>query len=146
MNARQTQPGVANRQGGPHSAYPRSLQTQAQADAEATVLTLAFAPMHKRAFGLAIGVTASLGIFLLTAFHVIVQPIEAPDLHLLAQYFYGYEVSWRGAFIGAGWAFLAGFVAGWFAAFCRNLAIAISVFVTRTRADLIRTRDFLDHI
>jgi hypothetical protein len=39
-----------------------------------------------------------------------------------------------------------GFTGGWFVAFCRNLAIAISVFVTRTRAELAETREFLDHI
>jgi hypothetical protein len=35
---------------------------------------------------------------------------------------------------------------GWFVAFCRNLAIATSIFITRTRAELSQTRDFLDHI
>jgi hypothetical protein len=39
-----------------------------------------------------------------------------------------------------------GFVAGWFTAFCRNLAVAISIFAIRTRVELSETRDFLDHI
>jgi hypothetical protein len=49
-------------------------------------------------------------------------------------------------FIGAVWGFGVSFIAGWFAAFCRNLALAISAFVIRTRAELDSTREFLDHI
>jgi hypothetical protein len=35
---------------------------------------------------------------------------------------------------------------GWFLAFCRNLLLAVKLFVVRTRAELSQTRDFLDHI
>ncbi len=48
--------------------------------------------------------------------------------------------------IGAGWGFVVAFVAGWFFAFCRNAALAITAFAIRTRAELMQTRDFLDHI
>lgn len=109
-------------------------------------LELAFAPLHKRAFGSAIGAAAGLVVFALTAFHLVVRPDPAPDIALLANYFTGYTVSWTGAFIGLAWGFFVGFIGGWFVAFCRNLAIAISIFVTRTRAELRATRDFLDHI
>jgi len=109
-------------------------------------LFLAFAPIHKRAFGTAIGLTAGLAVFALTAFHLIVQPEEAISLTLLGQYFYGYSVSWPGAFIGGAWAFFAGFVAGWFTAFCRNLIMATWLFIGLTKAELGATRDFLDHV
>ena len=108
-------------------------------------LSLAFAPLDKRAFGAAIGVAFGLVIFVVTLTHVILQP-AGPDISLLRFFFYGYSVSWAGAFIGAFWAFVAGFVAGWFVAFCRNFVIAVSVFLTRARAELQATRDFLDHI
>ncbi len=110
------------------------------------VLARAFAPMHKRVLGTAIGLTVALAVFALTAFHVVAQPRNGPSLDLLANYFYGYDVSWRGAFIGAWWGFVAGFVAGWFAAFARNLAIATWLFYVRAKAHLNETRDFLDHI
>lgn len=109
-------------------------------------LVLAFAPLHKRAFGTAIGTAAAALVFCLTAVHLIVRPEAGPRIELLGHYFYGYDVSWTGALIGAFWAFVAGFVAGWFVAFCRNLVIAISIFLTRTRAELQATRDFLDHV
>lgn len=112
---------------------------------EAEVL-LAFAPVHKRAFGVATGVAFALAVFLATVASIILDPGGQFSLALLAEYFAGYTVSWTGALIGAAWAFFAGFVAGWFTAFARNLALATWIFIARTRAELAATRDFLDHI
>jgi hypothetical protein len=115
-------------------------------DALPPSLVLAFAPLHKRAFGIATGVASGLVFFLLTAVYLLRAHAERVPLHLLAEYFYGYTVSWAGAFVGLLWGLAVGFVAGWFIAFCRNLALAISVFITRTRGELNETRDFLDHV
>lgn len=109
-------------------------------------INLAFAPLHKRAFGVAVGTGAAVLVVAVTLFHVLVQPDGAPRIALLRAYFYGYTVTLQGAVIGGLWAFAVGFVMGWFVAFCRNLAIAASIFITRTRAELKQTRDFLDHI
>ncbi len=67
-------------------------------------------------------------------------------LALLNQYFAGYTISWAGALIGAAWAFAVGFCAGWLLAFVRNLSLALSLFMVRSRADLDEASDFLDHI
>jgi hypothetical protein len=109
-------------------------------------LERAFAPMHKRVLGVAVGLTAAIVIFLITAYHVVVRPPDGLNISLLSIYFYGYEVSWRGALIGAWWAFVAGFVGGWFAAFLRNFVIALWLMVVRIRASFTEARDFLDHI
>jgi len=109
-------------------------------------LTLAFAPLDKRAFGIAIGVATGLVVFGVTAVYLVRNPTDGFQLELLREYFYGYRVSWPGAIIGFGWGMLTGFVAGWFFAFCRNLAVAVNVFVIRAKAELLQTRDFLDHI
>ncbi len=110
-------------------------------------LLLAFTPMHKRALGLAFGTAAALLVFGVTVVHLLfVRQRDALNLYLLREYFYGYDVSWPGAFIGAWWGFFTGFVAGWFLAFARNVALALSLFITRTRAELRESRDFLDHI
>lgn len=106
----------------------------------------AFAPVHKRALGVALGAVSGLAVFAVTAFHVIFRPVDALPLGLLAQYFFGYAVTWPGAFIGLFWGFVTGFVFGWFAAFVRNFVIATTVFVLRTKAELSETKDFLDHI
>lgn len=109
-------------------------------------VVLAFAPLHKRAFGIAVGVAVGLLVFALTAITLLHPPESRQHLTLLAEYFYGYTASWPGALIGGFWGFVVGFVAGWFVAFCRNLVIAVTLFITRTRAELAATRDFLDHI
>lgn len=154
--ARATGPGAASgppeipRGPGAGEAVPASRSAHSPAagdpDSTATALRLAFAPLHKRAFGIAVGAACGLFIFAFTAFHVVFEPEGGLRLALLRAYFYGYEVSWKGALIGGAWGFGVGFVMGWFIAFCRNLVIAVSVFLTRTRAELEQTREFLDHI
>jgi hypothetical protein len=109
-------------------------------------LQLAFAPLHKKAFGIAIGTATALLAGGATAMVLITQAERGNHLRLLAEYFYGYQLNWVGILIGGAWAFVVGFVAGWFYAFCRNLILAVHVFITNTRAELSQTRDFLDHI
>ncbi len=108
-------------------------------------LRLAFLPLHKRAFGLAVGLTLGGFLFLVTVVATL-APGPAPLLPLLGQYFPGYTVSWVGAVVGFAWATFAFFVAGWFSAWVRNLVIAISIWLVRTREELGAMRDFLDHI
>ena len=108
-------------------------------------LVLAFAPMHKRAFGMAVGLTMGALLFVGTVVAVL-RPGYPEFLPLLSQYFYGYSVSWVGAIVGFAWAWFAFFVAGWFTAFLRNLLIAINIWIGYARAELHETRDFLDHV
>jgi hypothetical protein len=107
---------------------------------------LAFAPLHKAAFGVATGVAGALVMALLTLGALLSERAGEFPLHLLGQYFAGYSVSLKGALVGAGWGFVVAFVGGWFVAFCRNLALAIAAFSIRTRAEIDQTREFLDHI
>jgi hypothetical protein len=122
------------------------MDTMPSADRLTNIFKNAFAPLHKRALGMATGLTAGLGLFLITSFHLVARPPDAPPVQLLAQYFYGYEVTWQGALIGLWWGFVVGFVTGWFVAFVRNVALATWIFVVRTKAEFAQTRDFLDHI
>ena len=111
------------------------------------VLELAFAPLHKRAFGMACGLALGVSVALATlVFLLRAQPGDGQGMWLLAQYFRGYRVTPVGALVGFAWGAFVGFIGGWFVAFCRNLAIAITVFVLRVKAELTQTRDFLDHI
>ena len=121
------------------------MAASSDSDAVNRVLARAFAPVHKRALGVAVGLTVSLVVFAVTMFHIIARPPDLP-IDLLAQYFYGYDRTWRGAIIGVWWGFVAGFAAGWFLAFLRNFTVAIWIFVVRTKASLAETKDFLDHI
>ena len=109
-------------------------------------LALAFAPVHKRAFGMAAGVTFGLLVATVTIVHLLRAPEDPYPLSLLAEFFYGYTVSPRGVVVGFFWAGASAFIFGWFLAFARNLVIATMLFISRTRAELSATRDFLDHI
>ena len=63
---------------------------------EGVPVAVAFLPLHKRAFGLAIGIAAALITFLATAVYLLRDPHPGLDLALLSQYFAGYSVSWKG--------------------------------------------------
>ena len=123
-----------------------SVARQQPKDALPPALALAFAPLHKRAFGMAIGTAFGLSIALATVMFILRTPPGGPGLGLLVNYFKWYSVSWPGVLVGFFWGFVVGCVAGWFVAFCRNLVIAISIFVIRTKSQLQAQRDFLDHI
>lgn len=108
-------------------------------------LTLAFSPLHKRAFGMAVGITAGAALFLVTAWSL----VRGDPPYLLQSLRYVlplYDVTWPGAILGSVSAALAAFCAAWFLAFCRNLVVALGIWLVRTRAELAQTRDFLDHI
>lgn len=111
-----------------------------------SAMLFAFAPLHKRAFGVALGVAGALVMVLVTLAGMFLPGAREFPLDLMSQYFQGYSVSWPGVVVGAVWGFVVAFIAGWFAAFCRNLALAFSAFVIRTRAEIDSTREFLDHI
>jgi hypothetical protein len=109
----------------------------------------AFEPLfpraHKRALGVAVGLTVGLAVFAVTALHVALH-IEGLPIALLGQYFYGYEVTWRGACVGLFWGLATGFIAGWLLGFVHNFTVGMWLLVVRARRDLAQTGNFLDHI
>ncbi len=108
-------------------------------------LVMAFVPLHKRAFGMAVGLTLG-GLVFLSTVMAVLRAGYPEFMPLWSNYFYGYTVSWWGAFVGFAWAFLAFFVAGWFTAFLRNFIIGVNLWIGYTRVEIDRTRDFLDHM
>ena len=124
----------------------RVASSSAEDAAVLPAMLYAFAPMHKRAFGVATGIAGALVMALLTLGVLLLPPARDFPLRLAGEYFAGYTVSWKGVLVGALWGFAVAFVAGWFIAFSRNVVLAISAFIIRTRAELAQTRDFLDHI
>ncbi len=73
----------------------------------------AFERVSAQGWGLALGVLAAVGLFLATVILVVRGgPNPGPHLALLGVYFPGYSVTWPGAFIGALYALVAGYVAG----------------------------------
>lgn len=109
-------------------------------------IVLAFAPLHKAAFGVAVGAVCGVALAVVTIADLLLDPQRRVGLDLISQYLYGYTVSPAGVVIGFLWATVVGFVAGWFMAFTRNAMMALWVLYFRARADWIATGDFLDHI
>lgn len=143
---RHTRSGVlSSAKSGSPSASPQQMTAPTDADSVQRALTRAFAPLHKRALGVAVGLTFALIVLVVTIFHMIARPTDVP-IDLLSQFFYGYDTTWRGALIGVWWGFVAGFSAGWFLAFLRNFSVATWLFVVRAKASLAQSSDFLDHI
>lgn len=106
----------------------------------------AFAPLDKRALGIAFGVAAALAVAVITVLSLLADPAQQFPLALLGQFFFGYTVSWAGVVVGALWAFATGFVWGWFLAFARNLMLSLWLLTVRVRADMASSRDVLDHL
>jgi len=105
----------------------------------------AFPRIHKLALGVAIGLTSGVSIWLLTIVRVMLRPGGIP-MNLLKEFFYGYTVTWSGAFVGFAWAFACGFVGGWLLGFVHNVTLDLWLLVVRARTDLSLRRHFPDHI
>jgi hypothetical protein len=110
-------------------------------------LLRAFAPIHRMALGVACGVVLGALIFLMTAILLLKGgPVVGPRLGLLRHYFFGYSVTWPGAFIGLLWGAGAGFLLGWGFALVRNFAYWAWLTSIRSRAEMEQYSDFLDHM
>jgi hypothetical protein len=67
--------------------------------------------LHKRAFGLAVGLISSLAL-LLGTWGLIIQTTPEKIESRLSWILKGYSYTWGGAVIGALWLFVFGFIAG----------------------------------
>src|SRR5262245_27624362 len=84
-----------------------------------------FARAHKRALGVAVGLTVGGAVFAITVIHVVLKIEEGLLIGLLGQYFFGYTVTWWGALIGLAWGFATGFIAGWLLGFVHNFTVSV---------------------
>src|SRR5262245_24811523 len=102
--------------------------------------------MQKRALGVAVGVAGGGLVALVTLVHLVFRagPGDNFPAALLAQFFYGYTVSWPGLVIGFAWGFASGFVVGWSLALIRNIFTALWLFSMRAKGTL--SGPFLDEI
>jgi hypothetical protein len=106
----------------------------------------AFAPLHRSALGIACGVVVGGLICSATLALLLHGGYPNVKLYLLAQFFWGYSVSWPGAFIGFLWGWVVGFVLGYGFALVRNAAVWMWMTVIRSRAEMEHYSDFLDHL
>ena len=111
------------------------------------VLGRTFARMDKLAFATALGSVSGLLFFMATIWLIVKGgEVVGPNLRLLGQYFIGYTVTVKGAFIAFGYSFLWGFLFGWLFAYLRNLFLAFYIYWVKKRAEMLSLRDFFDHL
>ena len=80
---------------------------------EEQAIRRAFERTSEQGWGLALGLLASLGLFLATVILVAKGGVDVgKHLRLLSVYLPGYSVTWTGAFIGAAYMFFLGYGAG----------------------------------
>jgi protoporphyrinogen oxidase len=110
------------------------------------VLIKAFSRVDKLACATSVGSICSLTIFLATLGLIVKGgDVVGQNLQLLSQYFIGYTVTVKGAFIGMGYGFLWGFIWGWLFAYLHNVFIGFYIYVTKKKSEALSLRDFLDH-
>ena len=100
---------------------------------------------HLGALGAAVGLTFGIGLFLLTALHVMLR-LQGLPLGLLSQYFYGYDITWSGAMAGLAWGGAVGCVAGWLLGLVHNVTVKAWVLIIRARYEPSQASDLLDQI
>jgi protoporphyrinogen oxidase len=107
------------------------------------LLRTAFARYDPLALAVAVSVVAGVGLFIATAMVILTQdPGEAvPPISLLGYYFFGYTVSWPGAFLGLVEAAAGGFAFGGVVAAAINLLIGWHEGVLRRELEAAGTLD-----
>ncbi len=109
------------------------------------IIKQTFARMDKFAIATAIGTVSGLLMFLATLWLVIKGgEVVGPNLKLLNQYFLGYTVTVKGAFIALGYSFFWGFLFGWLFAYLRNFSLAFYLFWLKKKTELLSIKDFFD--
>jgi hypothetical protein len=110
------------------------------------LLTGAFSRIDKLGLATALGSVSGFLVFLATLFLIVKGgEVAGPNLQLLHQYFFGYSVTVKGAFIGMAHSFAWGFLFGWLFAYLRNLSFAYYIYRVKRKAELLKFRDFLNH-
>ena len=109
------------------------------------VIIEAFARLDSTALGFAVGTLASLAVFTATLVLILKGgQVVGPNLALLGQFFIGYTVTVKGAFIGLAYGFVAGFILGWLIAFLRNCLVFGYLKMLKIRATLASSLDSID--
>jgi hypothetical protein len=111
------------------------------------VIAQAFLKLDRRAFGLSLGITFGLLLWLATIFLTLKGgAVVGPKLTLLSQYFPGYSVTPSGSILGLVYGFLSGFVLGWGFAFLRNTTVFLYMAFVRRQAEWQLLRKLAEYL
>ena len=103
-----------------------------------------FGRMDKLGFATAVGTVSALYMFLATIWLAIKGvPTGTPDIAFLGEYFAGYTMTIKGAFIAFLYTFFYGFLFGWMFAYLRNLLITFYLFYVKKKSEFLSIKDFM---
>lgn len=115
-------------------------------DATDRLIVQALAKLDGIALGISLGTVFGAVIFLATVVLIFKGgDVIGPNLSLLSQYFFGYEVSYRGSLIGLAYGFVSGFVLGWLIALLRNGVISTYLQILKVKRNMSAVGDYIDH-
>lgn len=136
----------ARRRAAAIAAAPAAAMEAVATMSEAIFASGLFHPLHKRAFGIAVGTALGTIIAAATLLSLVLDPEGRFPLGLLENFFRGYRVDAWGALIGAAWGVAVGFVAGWFLAFTRNCVLLVIALGARAHLELLTRPESLEHL
>ena len=64
---------------------------------------------------------------------------------LFSQYFIGYTLTLKRAFVAFGYNFIWGFLVGWLFAYLRNLFLGFYVYRMKRKEEILTFKDYLDY-
>jgi hypothetical protein len=108
------------------------------------LLPTMFSRMDQLGMAIAVGSVCGALMFLATLWLMIQGGVATHYFQLLNQYFFGYRVTLKGAFIGLAYGFSWGFLFGWVFAYLRNFFTAYYIYRIKREAEMLTFRDFLD--
>lgn len=114
---------------------------------EEEILKRSFGRIDKLGMATAVGLVSGMWIFLTTLWLAIRGNDFVGDnlLLYLNQYFIGYTITLKGAFIGFSYSLIWGFLFGWLFAYLRNIFVAYYIYRVKRRIEKLSFRDFIDH-
>lgn len=116
-----------------------------QTSATDKTIIAAFARLDSTALGVAVGTLGGFVVFAATIVLVLKGgDVVGPNLALLGQFFLGYTVTLKGAFIGLIYGFAAGFILGGLIGFLRNSFVSGYLRMVKTQATLTSSLDSID--
>ena len=117
-----------------------------QYGASEETIIYAFSRIDKLGFATAVGIVCGMVIFATTLWLVLTgDVIVSTYATLLNQYFFGYSVTMKGAFIGLLYGVTWGFIWGWLFAYLRNFIVGLYVYILKKNTEMLTITDFLDH-
>ncbi len=111
------------------------------------VIATLYSRLEPLALGAALGAVSGILVFLMTAILLVRGgEVVGPNLSLLAQYLWGYSVTWPGAVIGLIEGGIGGFLGGYAIAHLRNVALRTYLVSVRKTIEIAQNRDLLDKV